>query len=44
MLSALLLGMAVNFMSQEARCAPGIDFTAKRLPRLGDVLTEQLDR
>ncbi len=43
MLSALLLGMAVNFMSQEARCA-GIDFTARRLPRHGHVLTEHLDR
>lgn len=38
MLFALLLGMAVNFLSQDARCAPGIDFTARQLLRLGVAL------
>lgn len=38
MLFALLLGMALNFLSQEGRCAPGIDFTAKQLLRLGVAL------
>jgi len=38
MLFALLLGMAVNFLSQEGRCAPGIDFTARQVLRLGVAL------
>lgn len=38
MLFALLLGMAVNFLSQEGRCAAGIDFTAKQVLRLGVAL------
>jgi uncharacterized membrane protein YadS len=35
MLFALLIGMAFHFLSQEAACAPGIDFTAKTLLRFG---------
>lgn len=38
MLFALLLGMALNFLSQEVRCAPGVDFTAKQVLRLGVAL------
>lgn len=38
MLFALLLGMALNFLSQEGRSAPGIDFTAKQVLRLGVAL------
>ncbi|UUZ67360.1 putative sulfate exporter family transporter [Polaromonas sp. P1(28)-13] len=38
MLFALLLGMALNFLSQEGRCAPGVDFTAKQVLRLGVAL------
>lgn len=38
MLFALLLGMAVNFLSQEGRSAPGIDFTARQVLRLGVAL------
>ncbi len=38
MLFALLLGMALNFLSQEERSAPGIDFTAKQVLRLGVAL------
>ena len=35
MLFALLLGMAVNFVGQDVRCRPGIDFAARTILRLG---------
>lgn len=38
MLFALLLGMAVNFLSQEGRCVEGIGFTAREVLRLGVAL------
>ena len=38
MLFALLLGMAVNFVSQDPRCRPGIDFAARNVLRLGVAL------
>jgi uncharacterized integral membrane protein (TIGR00698 family) len=38
MLFALLLGMAVNFLSQEASCRPGIDFAARTILRAGVAL------
>jgi uncharacterized integral membrane protein (TIGR00698 family) len=38
MLFALLLGMAVNFLSQEGRCVPGIQFSASKLLRIGVAL------
>ena len=38
MLFALLLGMALNFLTQEGRCAAGIDFVAKQVLRLGVAL------
>lgn len=38
MLFALLVGMAFHFLSVEGRCAPGIEFTAKRLLRIGVAL------
>lgn len=38
MLFALLLGMAMNFLSQEGACAPGIGFTAREVLRLGVAL------
>ena len=38
MLFALLLGLALNFLSAEGRSAPGIDFTAKQVLRLGVAL------
>jgi len=38
MLFALLLGMAVNFLSQEGRCMPGIDFAARHVLRWGVAL------
>jgi len=38
MLFALLLGMAVNFLSAEGRCRPGIEFTAKQVLRWGVAL------
>jgi uncharacterized integral membrane protein (TIGR00698 family) len=38
MLFALLLGMAINFLSQEGRCRPGIEFVAKRVLRWGVAL------
>lgn len=38
MLFALLLGMAFHFLSQDARCAPGIELTSKRLLRIGVAL------
>ena len=38
MLFALLLGMAVNFLSAEGRCVPGIRFSASTLLRIGVAL------
>ncbi|HKY92540.1 MAG TPA: putative sulfate exporter family transporter [Nevskiaceae bacterium] len=38
MLYALLLGMAVNFLSVEGRCVPGIALAAKSVLRLGVAL------
>jgi uncharacterized integral membrane protein (TIGR00698 family) len=38
MLLALLLGMAMNFLSDEGACVPGIEFTARTLLRLGVAL------
>ncbi|HSW25974.1 MAG TPA: putative sulfate exporter family transporter [Burkholderiaceae bacterium] len=38
LLFALLLGMAMNFLSAEGPCAPGIDFTARQVLRVGVAL------
>ncbi len=38
MLFALLLGMAMNFLSGEGACQPGIEFTARNLLRIGVAL------
>lgn len=38
MLFALLLGMALNFLSQDGRCVAGIEFTAKQVLRWGVAL------
>ncbi len=38
MLFALLLGMAVNFLGQDDRCSPGIDFCSKSILRAGVAL------
>jgi len=38
MLFALLIGMAVNFFGQDARCRPGIDFAGRQVLRLGVAL------
>lgn len=38
MLFALLLGMAMNFLSTEGPCGPGIEFTAKQVLRIGIAL------
>lgn len=38
MLFALLLGMALNFLSHDERCKPGIDFVAKEVLRWGVAL------
>ncbi len=38
MLFALLLGMAVNFLSEDGRCKPGIEFTARQVLRWGVAL------
>ncbi len=38
MLFALLLGMALNFLSQQTRCSEGIDFVARQVLRLGVAL------
>jgi uncharacterized integral membrane protein (TIGR00698 family) len=38
MLFALLLGMAMNFLSGEGPCKPGIEFTARTVLRLGVAL------
>jgi uncharacterized integral membrane protein (TIGR00698 family) len=38
MLFALLLGMAMNFLSTEGACRPGIEFSARQLLRIGIAL------
>jgi uncharacterized integral membrane protein (TIGR00698 family) len=38
MLFALLLGMAMNFLSGEGPCKPGIEFTARQVLRVGVAL------
>ncbi len=38
MLFALLLGMALNFLSKEGKAAPGIDFTGRQILRVGVAL------
>ena len=38
MLLALLLGMAMNFLSSEGRCVPGIEFTVRTVLRCGVAL------
>ncbi|MDP3853734.1 YeiH family protein [Phenylobacterium sp.] len=38
MLFALLLGMAVNFVGQDVRCRPGIDFASRQILRIGVAL------
>jgi uncharacterized integral membrane protein (TIGR00698 family) len=38
MLFALLLGIAVNFTAQDARCKPGLDFAARQILRIGVAL------
>ncbi len=38
MLFALLIGMAFHFLSVEANCAPGVEFTSKRLLKIGVAL------
>lgn len=38
MLFALLLGMAVNFLSEDGRCKPGIEFVARQVLRSGVAL------
>ncbi len=38
MLFALLLGMAFNFLSADANCRPGIDFSARTILRVGVAL------
>ena len=38
MLFALLLGMAMNFLSADGPCAAGIEFTARQVLRIGVAL------
>src|SRR5690606_39965859 len=38
MLMALLLGIAFHFLAEEGRCVAGIDFTAKKVLRIGVAL------
>lgn len=38
MLLALLLGMALNFLADDGKCKPGIEFTARTVLRLGVAL------
>jgi uncharacterized integral membrane protein (TIGR00698 family) len=38
MLFALLLGMAMNYLATQGPCAPGIEFTARTLSRVGIAL------
>ena len=35
MLFALLIGIAFNFLSSDERCAPGIEFSSKKILRFG---------
>ena len=37
-LYALLIGIAFHFLSEDARCVPGIEFSAKKLVRIGVAL------
>jgi uncharacterized membrane protein YadS len=38
MLYALLFGMAFNFLSEEGRCMPGVELTARTILRIGVAL------
>jgi uncharacterized integral membrane protein (TIGR00698 family) len=38
MLFALLLGIAVNFLSQDSRCQPGLEFASREILRIGVAL------
>ena len=38
MLFALLIGIAFNFLSADERCAPGIEFSSKKILRFGVAL------
>ncbi|MEO0542602.1 MAG: YeiH family protein [Pseudomonadota bacterium] len=38
MLMALLLGIAFHFLAEEGKCVPGIEFSAKRILRIGVAL------
>lgn len=38
MLFALLLGIAVNFLSQDERCKPGLEFASRTVLRVGVAL------
>ena len=38
MLFALLIGIAFNFLSTDERCAPGIEFSSKKILRFGVAL------
>ena len=38
MLFALLIGIAFNFLASDERCAPGIEFSSKKILRLGVAL------
>ena len=38
MLFALLLGMTMNYLASQGPCAPGIEFTARTLSRVGIAL------
>src|SRR3546814_12461629 len=44
MLYALLLGMAVNFLSAEGRCVVGVAFTARSVLRIGVALLGKIGR
>jgi uncharacterized membrane protein YadS len=39
MLFALLLGMALSFLSKDGTCQAGLDFTAKQILRMGCCVT-----
>ncbi|HEV7252744.1 MAG TPA: putative sulfate exporter family transporter [Mesorhizobium sp.] len=38
MLMALLLGIALNFLGEEGRCVPGVEFTSRKVLRVGVAL------
>ena len=38
MLFALLIGIAFNFLSSDERCAPGVEFSSKKILRFGVAL------